>query len=60
MSEYESKPLPDVVERFMRYVQIDSQSDPEHDDVTPSTPRQHEMARYLGEAYIARLYGRYR
>ena len=49
MSEYESKPLPDVVERFMRYVQIDSQSDPEHDDVTPSTPRQHEMARYLGE-----------
>ena len=49
MPEYESKPLPDVVERFMRYVQIDSQSDPEHDDVTPSTPRQHEMARYLGE-----------
>ena len=41
--------LPDVAERFMRYVQIDSQSDPEHDDVTPSTPRQHEMARYLGE-----------
>ncbi len=31
MPEYESKPLPDVVERFMRYVQIDSQSDPEHD-----------------------------
>ena len=49
MPEYESKPLPDVVERFMRYVQIDSQSDPEHDDVTPSTPRQHGMARYLGE-----------
>ena len=24
MPEYESKPLPDVVERFMRYVQIDS------------------------------------
>jgi tripeptide aminopeptidase len=37
----------DVVERFMRYVQVDSQSDPNNEDVTPSTPSQHEMAKYL-------------
>ena len=41
--------MSDVLERFMRYVQIDSQSDPDNMDETPSTPRQHEMARYLGE-----------
>lgn len=37
----------DVVERFMRYVQIESQSDPNNEDVTPSTATQHEMAKYL-------------
>ncbi len=41
--------LPDVVERFMRYVQIDSESDPLNDGEVPSTPFQHEMARYMGE-----------
>ncbi|MBM6675640.1 peptidase T [Olsenella uli] len=41
--------MSDVLERFMRYVQIDSQSDPDNMDETPSTPRQHEMARYLGD-----------
>ena len=49
MSETMSNQLPDVAERFMRYVQVDSQSNPENDTVTPSTPTQHEMARYLGE-----------
>lgn len=49
MSETATNQLPDVAERFMRYVQVDSQSNPENDTVTPSTPAQHEMARYLGE-----------
>ncbi|HIZ45758.1 MAG TPA: peptidase T [Candidatus Olsenella pullistercoris] len=33
----------------MRYVQVDSQSDPDNMGETPSTPCQHEMARVLGE-----------
>ncbi len=37
----------DVVERFMRYVQVDSQSDPDNEAEVPSTPRQHNMARML-------------
>ena len=41
--------MSDVLERFLRYVQVDSPSDPDHMDVTPSTPCQHEMARVLGE-----------
>ena len=41
--------MSDVLERFMRYVQVDSQSDPDNMAETPSTPRQHEMARYLGD-----------
>ena len=41
--------MSDVLERFMRYVQVDSQSDPDNMDETPSTPRQHDMARYLGD-----------
>ena len=41
--------MSDVLERFLRYVQVDSQSDPDNEQVTPSTPRQHEMARVLGE-----------
>ena len=41
--------MSDVLERFLRYVQVDSQSDETHEDVTPSTPRQHEMARLLGD-----------
>ena len=41
--------MSDVLERFMRYVQVDSQSDPDNMDVTPSTPRQHDMARVLAD-----------
>lgn len=40
---------PDVLERFLRFVQVDSQSDPANEDETPSAPREHEMARVLGE-----------
>lgn len=45
---YQPKPS-DVLERFMRYVQIDSQSDPNNEEVTPSTPAQHKMAAFLGD-----------
>ena len=41
--------MSDVVERFMRYVQVDSQSDPDNEAETPSTPAQHDMARMLGD-----------
>lgn len=41
--------MSDVLERFLRYVQVDSQSDPSNMDVTPSTPRQHDMARVLAD-----------
>lgn len=41
--------MSDVLERFLRYVQVDSQSDPDNELETPSTPRQHEMARVLGD-----------
>ena len=39
--------MSDVLERFLRYVQVDSQSDPHNEAETPSTPTQHEMARVL-------------
>ena len=39
--------MSEVLERFLRYVRVDSQSDPENYDVTPSTPCQHDMARML-------------
>ena len=38
-----------VLERFMRYVQVGSPSNPDNMDETPSTPCQHDMARLLGE-----------
>lgn len=41
--------IPDVLERFLRFVRVDSQSDPANEDQTPSAPREHEMARVLGE-----------
>ena len=41
--------MSDVIERFMRYVQVDSQSDPDNEAETPSTPAQHDMARMLGD-----------
>lgn len=40
-------PMSDVVERFMRYVQVDSQSDPLNEDETPSTAIQFDMAKVL-------------
>ena len=39
--------LSDVVERFMRIVQVPSQSDEAHEDQTPSTPSQLRMAMVL-------------
>lgn len=45
--------MSDVLERFMRYVQVDSPSDPGNDGVTPSTPCQHDMARVLADDLAA-------
>ena len=45
--------MSDVLERFMRYVQVDSPSDPDNMDVTPSTPCQHDMARVLADDLAA-------
>ena len=39
-------PLPDVVERFLRYVQIDTQSDPDSSSV-PTTEKQKDLSRLL-------------
>ena len=39
--------MSDVLERFLRYVQVDSQSDPEAGEKVPSTEIQHDMARLL-------------
>ena len=39
----------DVLERFLRYCEVSSQSDPLSEAGVPSTPAQHEMARVLGE-----------
>ncbi|MBR2683395.1 MAG: peptidase T [Atopobiaceae bacterium] len=41
--------MSDVVERFMRYVQVDSQSNPANEAEVPSTSCQHDMARLLGD-----------
>ena len=37
----------DVLERFLRYVQVDSQPDPHNEDETPSTACQRNLARLL-------------
>ena len=37
----------DVLERFLRYVQVDSQSDPHNEDETPSTACQLDLAHLL-------------
>ncbi len=47
MSESQPKALSDVVERFLRYVQIPTQSDPHNEGQTPSTASQHDLARML-------------
>ena len=39
-------PLPSVAERFLRYVQIDTQSDPDS-ETTPSTEKQKDLCRML-------------
>lgn len=44
----------DVVDRFMRFVQIGSPSNPDNEEQTPSTPTQHVMAAYLGRE-LARI-----
>ena len=41
--------MSDVVERFMRYVQVDSQSDVTNDHEVPSTSTQKTMAAFLGD-----------
>lgn len=42
--------MSDVLERFMRYVQVDSQSDPlAPEGQVPSAPREHAMAELLAE-----------
>ena len=45
---YQPKPS-DVLERFLRYVQVDTQSDPHNDAEVPSTACQHDLAHLLAE-----------
>lgn len=45
--------MSDVLERFMRYVQVMSQSDPDNMGQTPSTSCQHDMARVLADELAA-------
>lgn len=46
--------LPDVAQRFLRYVQVDSPGDPDApEDRVPSLPQQHDMARLLAEELAA-------
>lgn len=42
----------DVLERFLRYVQVDSQSDPHNEDETPSTACQRNLARLLASELV--------
>ena len=44
--------MSDVLERFLRYVQVDSQSNPANEEQVPSSPCEHEMARMLGEELV--------
>ncbi|MBQ6410646.1 MAG: peptidase T, partial [Atopobiaceae bacterium] len=46
--------MSDVLERFLRYVQVGSPSNPNNDSVVPSTECQHDMARLL-EAELIEL-----
>ena len=39
----------DVLERFLRYVQVDTQSSDEHADQVPSSTIQFDLARLLAE-----------
>lgn len=44
--------MSDVLDRFLRYVQVDSPSDPKNEEETPSTPLQHGMAKMLGDELV--------
>ena len=37
---------PDVIEKFLRYVKVDTQSDP-NSETSPSTMKQHDLAVFL-------------
>ena len=39
----------DVVERFLRYAKVDSQSNPNNEEVTPSSPLEFDMANVLAD-----------
>ena len=39
----------DVLRRFLRYVQVDSPSDPDHEERVPSDPSEHAMAALLAD-----------
>ena len=41
--------MTDVLERFLRYVQVDTQSADEHCDQVPSTDIQFDLARLLAD-----------
>ncbi|WP_130810748.1 peptidase T [Olsenella sp. Marseille-P4559] len=41
--------MSDVLERFLRYVQVDSPSDPDNEEEVPSSPLEHGMARLLAD-----------
>ncbi|MCH4053271.1 MAG: peptidase T [Atopobiaceae bacterium] len=41
--------MSDVLDRFLRYVAVDSESDPDNADEVPSAPREHVMARLLAD-----------
>ena len=43
MSEPAEPQYSDVVERFLRYVQVDTQGDPRNIDVVPSTACQQDL-----------------
>lgn len=45
--------MSDVLERFLRYVQVGSPSNPDNMGETPSTPCQHDMARVLADDLVA-------
>ena len=42
-------PMSDVVQRFFRYVQVDTQSADEHCDQVPSTACQFDLANLLAD-----------
>ena len=45
----EQREQSDVLERFLRYVQVDTQSSDEHADETPSSEIQFDLARMLAD-----------